>query len=631
MLHINDLTYRIGGRVLFDRATALIAKGQKIGLAGRNGAGKTTLFRLITGETDADGGSIQLQRGVRLGAVAQEAPCGPESLIETVLAADEERAALMVEAETAGDPARIADVHNRLADIGAQTAPARAARVLSGLGFDEAAQARPCSDYSGGWRMRVALAAALFARPDILLLDEPTNHLDLEAAMWLEGYLAAWRGTLLVVSHDRTLLNKAVTGIIHVDQRKLVRYSGNYDRFERARREKLELRARMRTRQLTERRRIQDFVDRFRAKATKARQAQSRLKMLEKMEPIATVVEEKTVAFSFPNPEPLSPPLIRFEDAGAGYDGTPVLGKLDMRIGMDDRIALLGANGNGKSTLAKLITGRLKPMAGKLVKSSKLKVGYFAQHQQDELDLSGTPFSHMAAIMPMETEAKARAHLGCFGFSGEAADKEVSVLSGGEKARLLFALMSRGAPHILVLDEPTNHLDVDAREALVHALNAYDGAVILVSHDARLIELVCDRLWLVADGRCNPFEGDLDDYRGQLLEQRRAERRQEKRGSETTAGGAGKKADRAARARKRGEQTALRKASVQYEARMEKLSETINAMEAHLASPSVYNGSTATLMELQMKHKALKDELRKTEEKWLDAQSRLEAGAQAAE
>jgi ATP-binding cassette subfamily F protein 3 len=626
MLHINDLVYRIAGRTLFDGATLHVPAGHKMGLVGRNGTGKTTLFKLILGELSPDDGAVRVRKAMRVGTVAQEAPGGSETLIEHVLAADTERAELLQDAETATDAHDIAHIHTRLADIDAETAPARAARILAGLGFDEANQQRPCGEFSGGWRMRVALAAALFANPDLLLLDEPTNHLDLEAALWLEGYLATWPGTLVVISHDRTLLNKVVGEIAHLENLRLTRYAGGYDRFERTRRERQELDAKLRSKQQVQRRHIEAFVERFRFKASKARQAQSRLKMLERMAPIASVVEERTVAFDFPDPEPLSPPLIALDGAEAGYDGTPVLKGLDLRIDMDDRIALLGANGNGKSTLVKLLAGRLKPMTGKLTKSAKLKVGYFAQHQAEELTLSETPYQHLARLMPMATEAKVRAHLGRFGFSGERADVKCEGLSGGEKARLLFAMTSTEQPHILLLDEPTNHLDVDAREALVQALNTYDGAVVLVSHDAHLVELVCDRLWLVADGGCQAFEGDLSDYRDMLTESRRAKRRSEKADAdEPETSAASKKEARRERAQQRAATADLRKSVKDHERRIEKLSADIEALEQRLASPEVYEGPTAKLMELQLRHADFKAKLAEAEEAWLDLSERLEA------
>ncbi|MEQ8506990.1 MAG: ABC-F family ATP-binding cassette domain-containing protein [Rhodospirillales bacterium] len=619
------MTFRLGGRVLFDKATLHLPQGRKMGLVGRNGTGKTTLFRMILGDAHPDEGAVRIRPGVRIGTVAQEAPSSDDSLLDTVLAADTERSALLAEAETAKDPGRIADIHNRLADIEAQTAPARAARILSGLGFDEAAQARSCREFSGGWRMRVALAATLFSRPDFLLLDEPTNHLDLEAAMWLETYLATWPGTLLVISHDRTMLNKVVDEIAHLSEQKLTRYAGNYDRFERTRRERQAQQAKLQAKQLSEQRRIQSFVDRFRAKATKAKQAQSRMKMLARMEPIASVIDDKTTTFNFPDPDPLSPPLIAMDEVDVGYGGDPILKNLDLRIDMDDRIGLIGANGNGKSTLIKMLADRLKPQAGKVVKSSKLKVGYFAQHQQEELNLNESPFQHMARIMPMAVETKVRAHLGRFGFSGDLANSKVEVLSGGEKARLLFALMSTEAPHILFLDEPTNHLDVDAREALVQALNEYDGAIILVTHDSHLIDLVCDRLWLVADGACKPFEGDLDAYAGLLMEQRREARRETRAAKDgDSVAGIDKKELRRERARRREETAALRKSVADAERRMEKLAQEIVKLETKMADPEIYNGPTSKLMDLQVAHKKVKDTLAETEQAWLTAQEAID-------
>ena len=625
MLHVNDMTFRLGGRVLFEKATLHLPQGRKMGLVGRNGTGKTTLFRMILGDAHPDEGSVRVRPSARIGTVTQEAPSGATSLLDTVLAADTERSALLAEAETVKDPMRIADIHNRLADIDAQTAPARAARILSGLGFDEAAQARACSEFSGGWRMRVALAATLFSRPDFLLLDEPTNHLDLEAAMWLETYLATWPGTLLVISHDRTMLNKVVDEIAHLSELKLTRYAGNYDRFERTRRERMTQQVKLQAKQLSEQRRIQSFVDRFRAKATKAKQAQSRMKMLARMEPIASVVEDKTTTFNFPDPAPLSPPLIAMDEVSVGYGAEPILKNLDLRIDMDDRIGLIGANGNGKSTLIKMLADRLKPQAGKIIKSSKLKIGYVAQHQQEELNLNESPFQHMARIMPMATETKVRSHLGRFGFSGDLANSKVEVLSGGEKARLLFALMSTEAPHILFLDEPTNHLDVDAREALVQALNEYDGAIVLVTHDSHLIDLVCDRLWLVADGACKPFEGDLDAYAGLLMEQRRLARREIRAAKDSdSAAPVDKKELRRERARRREETAALRKSVVDAERKMEKLTQEISALETKLADPEIYNGPTAKLMDLQLAHKKAKDKLAETEQQWLSAQETID-------
>mgnify|MGYP001300889595 CR=1 FL=1 len=622
MLHINDMTYRIGGRVLYESATIAIPDGQKVGLVGRNGSGKTTLFRLIMGDLSVDQGAININRKHKIGTVAQEAPSGPESLLDTVLAADIERAALLTEAETATDPTRISEIHIRLADIRAESAPARAATILSGLGFDETEQQRACSEFSGGWRMRVALAATLFAEPDLLLLDEPTNHLDLEAVLWLENFLKRWRGTLVVISHERTLLNRSVDHIVHLENGRLTRYAGGYDRFEKTRNEKLVLQSKMQARQMVERRRIQAFVDRFRAQANKARQAQSRIKMLEKMEPIASVVEEKTVSFEFPHPPPLSPPLIALNQVSVGYEpGKPILRELDLRIDMDDRIALIGANGNGKSTLIKMLAGRLKPEIGKLVKSKKLKVGYFAQHQSEELDSDGSAFDHINKLRPMEPQSRLRGHLGRFGFQQERADTKVSNLSGGEKARLLFALMSLEKPHIMLLDEPTNHLDIDAREALVEALNIYEGAVILVSHDAHLVNLVADRLWLVDDGTCEVFEGDLADYERQLLETRSAKR---SNGNGESKPSENKKDQRRARAEKRAESAHLRKTVKESEKKIETLSTEIEKIETQMADPKFYEHSQDEIAEWQKMLGKTKKDLAANEAIWLEAQDALE-------
>ena len=620
MLHIENLTYRIGGRVLLDGAGVAVPAGHKVGLVGRNGSGKSTLFGLILGSIQPDGGAVRVRRGAFIGTVAQEAPDGPDSLLETVLAADTERAGLLEESEVAADPQRIAEIHTRLADIDAHTAPSRAASILAGLGFDEETQQRPCSEFSGGWRMRVALAAALFARADLLLLDEPTNHLDLEATLWLENYLANWRGTLIIISHDRALLNGAVDGIVHLDGCGLTRYAGTYDDFERTRRERQAQQTRLQVKQEAERKHIESFVRRFRYQANKARQAQSRLKMLARMEPIASVIEDKTAVFGFPPPKELPPPLVTMDAVSAGYEeGKPVLSKLDLRIDMDDRIALLGANGNGKSTLVKLLAGRLKPLSGTITRHGALKIGYFAQHQAEELNPGDSPFLHMARVMESH-ESKVRAHLGRFGFAQERANTAAENLSGGEKARLLFALMSIDSPHILLLDEPTNHLDVDAREALVYALNDYQGAVVLVSHDPHLIELVCDRLWLVDDGGCKAFDGDLADYRSLLLEGRRRNRRETRNGKPA----ASRKEARRERAQARADAADTRKVAKEAEKRLEKLNAKKAAVESRLADPAVYEGPTSELQELGIELGELKKAINKAEQIWLAAHEALE-------
>ncbi|MCB1541956.1 MAG: ABC-F family ATP-binding cassette domain-containing protein [Rhodoblastus sp.] len=519
MTTIADLTYRLGPRVLFDAASAQIPEGARVGFVGRNGAGKTTLFRLISGEIAAESGSITLPRRAKMGRVEQEAPGGPTKLVDFVLAADTERAALLHEAETAHDPHRIADIHARLADIDAHSAPARAARILSGLGFDEAVQNRALSEFSGGWRMRVALAAVLFTQPDLLLLDEPTNYLDLEGALWLVEHLRTYPATAIVISHDRDLLDAVCDHILHLDRAKLTLWKGNYSGFEKQRRELMAVQAKAAKKQEDKRKHLQEFVDRFRAKATKARQAQSRLKMLEKMEPTTAIVDTDVLPIDLPAPEKqLSPPIIAMERASVGYDERVVLSRLSLSLSNDDRIGLLGANGNGKSTFAKLLAGRLQPMGGEIVRATKLEVGFFAQHQVDDLDLSDTPYRAVARLMPDAPESRVRARAAQMGFSGERADTQVDQLSGGEKARLLMGLSTFHGPHLIILDEPTNHLDIDSRAALVEAINDYTGAVVLVSHDRYLLEACADRLWLVADGVVKEFDGDIDDYTKLVLQ-----------------------------------------------------------------------------------------------------------------
>jgi ATP-binding cassette subfamily F protein 3 len=525
MLSLQELNYRIGGRTLLNNVSVNIPAGHRIGLVGPNGAGKSTLFKIITGEISPDSGHIALIKNATLGMVRQDLPEDGSSLLEIVLAADTERSALLQEAETATDPDRMGVIYERLSDIDAYDAPARAAAILAGLGFDEYAQTRPITDYSGGWRARVALAAVLFTQPNVLLLDEPTNHLDFESMIWLENFLSRYRETLIIISHERDILNKTVDHILHLEKQQLVSYTGNYDQFERERAEKLMNQQSLHEKQVAQKAHAMKFVDRFRATASKARQAQSRLKAIERMDIVDAVIAERVTAFTFPQPKEMRSPLIRLEKVDVGYDpAKPILRGLDLQIDQTDRIALLGANGNGKSTLVKLLADRLAPLAGTVHHSGKLKVGYFAQFQTDELDGTQSPFMIMQSAMRETSEAKVRASLSQFGFDKRKADTLVADLSGGEKARLLFCLMSYDAPNVLLLDEPTNHLDIDAREALMQALNNYNGAVILVSHDAHLVECVADQLWLVADGKCTPFDDDLDAYRKFVIKQRKLER-----------------------------------------------------------------------------------------------------------
>jgi ATP-binding cassette subfamily F protein 3 len=629
MLHINDLTYRIEGRLLLDRATVGIPAGHKVGLIGRNGAGKTTLLRLITGELSPDDGSIGMPKSSRLGYVAQEAPGGEATLIEWVLEADEERASLLSEAETATDPQRISDIHIRLSDIDAHSAPARAAQILAGLGFDEAAQNRPCKEYSGGWRMRVALAAVLFLEPEVLLLDEPTNYLDLEGTIWLESYLRAYPHTILMVSHDRNLLNRAVSSILHLERGHLNLYSGGYDDFEEARSEQQRLEGKLKKKQDEERKRITAFIDRFRAKATKAAQAQSRIKALARMKPIAAQVDDQVVPIRFPKPaKSLASPLIRLEGVDVGYEpGKAILSKLDLRIDNDDRIALLGQNGNGKSTFAKAISGRLPPQRGNSWSHKQLTFGYFAQHQLDELNPERTPYDYMSDLMPDSSEAERRARLGAAGFGYERADNRCRTLSGGEKARLLLMLATFHAPHILILDEPTNHLDVDSRETLIQALNEYEGAVILISHDRHLVEACADRLWLVHSGSVTAFDGDMEDYRNLLLEARSS------RTSRDPQAVTHKSDDRAQQRRAAAEHRAriapLRKAMMAAEKEVDKLTAQIEKLDARLADTDLYVREPDTAQQLSVERGQCAKALAMAEDAWLEATENYENAAQA--
>ena len=613
MLKIEDISYSVEGRLLLEGATAMIPTGHKVGLIGRNGTGKTTLFHLIRGDLALDGGAISLPSRARIGGVSQEVPSSDISLLDTVLAADTERAALLLEAETAGDSARIADIQTRLSDISAWSAEARASSILKGLGFDAAEQRMPCSGFSGGWRMRVALAAVLFVQPDLLLLDEPTNYLDLEGALWLENYLVKYPHTVIIISHDRALLNRSVEAILHLEDKQLTFYSGPYDQFARQRAERRAMQASLAKKQEARKAHMQSFVDRFRAKASKAKQAQARLKMIERMDMIAAPEEAARRVFTFPEPEELSPPIIRIEGGEVGYDGTAVLKRLDLRIDQDDRIALLGRNGQGKSTLSKLLSDRLPCMAGKLTRSSKLRIGYFAQHQVDELHIDETPLQHLQRERPTFMQSRLRAQLAGFGLGPDQAETPVGRLSGGQKARLSLLLATLDAPHMLILDEPTNHLDIESREALVEALTGYSGAVILVSHDMHLLSLVADRLWLIKDGAVTPYGEDLETYRKMLLSNNRPETK-----SKTAT-----KKDKPRPSRDK--ILALRGDVRTCETRVNKLNEMRDKLAKKLGDPAMYEPEKIVESEVwQKKYSEVMTALERAETLWMTALEKLD-------
>ena len=624
MLTISGITVRLGGRTIIDRASATVPTGARVGLIGRNGAGKSTLMKVLIGQIEPDEGSVDMPRRARLGYIAQEAPNGTATPFETVLAADTERAALLDEAETCLDADRLADVHERLIAIDAYTAPARAARILIGLGFDEAMQAQPLDSFSGGWKMRVALASLLFSQPDVLLLDEPSNHLDLEATLWLENFLRSYPGTLIVISHERDLLNNVVDNILHLQGGKVTLYPGGYDSFERQRAERAAQAAAAQAAQSAQRAKLEDYVRRNSARASTAKQAQSRAKMLAKMQPVVAMLEDPSLTFDFPSPSELRPPLITLDMAAVGYaPGQPILKRLNLRIDPDDRIALLGRNGNGKTTLARLLAGQLPAMEGGMTTSGKLAIGYFTQYQVEELAGSDTPLLHMTRAMAGKTPAAVRAQLGRFGFSGDKATTEVSRLSGGERARLALALVTRDAPHLLILDEPTNHLDVDAREALVQALNAYQGAVILISHDRHMVELTADRLVLVDDGAATPYDGSMEDYIDFVLGRNQPKADAPAKGTTASAKPAADKAATQAAWQARRE---LGKQISKAEKDMAKLQARIAEIDAALADPAKATGPLKgmNLGAMGKLRDDLEAQLAATETQWLEWSEQVE-------
>jgi len=612
MLSIENITYRIAGREILSGASAHLPAGRRIGLVGRNGAGKSTLLKLILEDAHPDAGDISRPPAWRVGAVAQEAPGGDDTLIDTVLSADRERLKLLAASESEPDPARLGDIHARLESIGAWSAPARAASILAGLGFSAPEQLRPCREFSGGWRMRVALAGILFAAPDLLLLDEPTNYLDLEGVLWLEEYLRRYRGTVIIVSHDRDLLDATAEFILHLERGKLTLYSGNYESFVEVRGMRRTLDAATAKKQEAAREHMQAFVDRFRYKQTKARQAQSRLKMLARLKPVEIMIDETVAPIRLPQTSAASPPLLALEKIVAGYDpNKPVLSDVALRIDPDERIALLGKNGNGKSTFAKLLAGRLDPFSGSLTRAPKLTCGYFAQHQLDELEATLTAVEVLGRMRPRLSESELRTKLGGFGLSGDKALTKIGELSGGERARLMLALAAIDAPNLLILDEPTNHLDIDAREQLLTALNEFNGAVVLVSHDRRLIEATVDRLLVVANGTVRTFDGDLEDYRKEVIStdaQQTGSARSESRRDQ-----------RRESAERRRELRPLKDSALAAEREITDLTKSIADIDSALSQSDMFSRDPAKAADLARKRSNLVRDLAEAETRWLQA------------
>lgn len=619
MLNLNGITVRLGGRTILDRATAALPPYGRVGLIGRNGAGKSTLMKVMIGSLEADDGSLEMPKGTRIGYIAQEAPAGDSTPFDTVLAADTERAALMLESEQEGlDPDRMAEVHERLIAIDAYTAPARASRILVGLGFDEEMQGRPLDSFSGGWKMRVALASLLFSQPDLLLLDEPSNHLDLEATLWLENFLKSYPAMMVVISHERDLLNNVVDHILHLENGQVTLYAGGYDSFERQRAERAAQLAAAKAAQDAQRAKLQDYIARNSARASTAKQAQSRAKALARMQPVQAMVDDPTLSFDFPSPDELKPPLVTLDLASVGYTpGNPVLQRLNLRIDPDDRIALLGRNGNGKTTLARLLAAQLTPMDGAMQSSGKMRVGYFTQYQVEELDGDDTPLEHMTRQMKGATPGAVRAQLGRFGFSGPKATTKVGKLSGGERARLALALITRDAPHMLILDEPTNHLDVDAREALVQALNEYEGTVVLVSHDRHMLELTADRLVLVDGGTATEFTGTIEDYTDFILGRGPAKEKVSK---------ADRKEDKKAAAAAREAQAKLKREVSDAEADLAKLEVVLSAIDRAMFDPAsaANEYKDLTMGELSQRRGKIVAAQEAAEARWIAASEALE-------
>jgi ATP-binding cassette, subfamily F, member 3 len=629
MLNFTDVTLRRGPRKLLDGLSFTIHPGWRVGVVGRNGTGKSTLFAAILGQLQTDAGSVTLPRTLDIATVAQETPSLPDLAIETVLDGDVELRRLeaqLVAAEEAHDAHRIAEIHERLNAIGGYAARSRAARLLHGLGFSSEAQGQPVASFSGGWRMRLNLARTLMRRSDLMLLDEPTNHLDLDAVLWLQGWLVEYPGTLLVVSHDREFLDAVTTHTLHLHGGSATLYTGNYSSFERQRAEKLTLQAAAHARQQRQIAHLQSFIARFKAKASKATQAQSRIKQLERMTLVEAVHADSEFEFEFPEPARLPSPLVRFDDAAAGYGERRVLESLRLLVAPGERIGLLGPNGAGKSTLVRTLAGELPPLAGTATFSPHLKVGYFAQHHVERLDLKASPVLHFKRLDPRASEAELRTFLGGFNFRGDRVFEPVEPFSGGEKARLALALVAYQRPNLLLLDEPTNHLDLDMRHALEVALNGYAGAVVLVSHDRHLVSTTCDSLLLVANGACRPFDGDLDDYARWLTGPERQPAAAPK------APGAAPAPSGRERRKAAADERALRRQVEKLDAELGRLHVKLAELDQRLADPALYaNGRSEDAARLEREQRELRRQMARAEEAWLAAADALEtSGAGAA-
>ncbi|KJG14101.1 ABC transporter ATP-binding protein [Photobacterium iliopiscarium] len=631
MIIFSDIQLLRGGKVLLENATATINPGDKVGLVGKNGCGKSTLFALLKNELSLDGGNCQFPSNWELAWVAQETPALERAAIEYVIDGDREYRELerqLIAAELADNGNKVAELHGKIDTIGGYSINARAAELLNGLGFSQHQMQWNLTQFSGGWRMRLNLAQALLCRSDLLLLDEPTNHLDLDAVMWLEKWLQSYRGTLVLISHDRDFLDPVINRIIHVENQTMNSYSGNYSSFEVQRAEKLILQQAMFQKQQKQMTHMQSYIERFRYKANKARQAQSRIKALERMEKVLPAQLDNPFMFEFREPTALPNPILMMDHVAAGYDDLLILEKIRLNLVPGSRIGLLGRNGAGKSTLIKMLAGELPAKAGDMAFSQGVKIGYFAQHQLETLYLDDTPIQHMARIAPNSTEQQLRDYLGSFGFLGDKALEKVGPFSGGEKARLVLALIVWQRPNLLLLDEPTNHLDLDMRQALTFALQSYEGAMVIVSHDRYLLRATTDDLYLVHDRQVMPFDGDLSDYHKWLTEQQRSERREQQAAKPETNkdnSAASRKEQKRLDAEFRKQTAPIRKEVTKLEKQMDKLNAIITAAETALSDSTIYEPENKAQMNQQLKLQGdAKSDLEDIEVAWMELQEQLE-------